>query len=304
MNNQEQFQEQTQNTPKKKVWYKSGWGLVVAILFFPYFLLWYMWTKTNWNKKAKWVVTIIFVIINIAALSDGSSNEAATSNKQNIEITEEEQQKIVSLLKDAENYINEENINAAITTLEEAKIIDAQNTDVISLYNSIKRLDNESEVKKILSRMSDEDFELLKKNELTTKFIGNDKLNELFIIDLQENVDSRPEYIAEAEAMKKKQEEEAERKKQEAEAEERKKKIEEQFSAWDGSHIKLTRLIKDSMNDPKSYDHDETKYFDIKDHVIVITTFRGKNAFGGIVKNTVKAKASIDGESIEVLEQY
>lgn len=303
MNDQNQSQEQTQNTPKK-AWYKSGWGLVVAILFFPYFLLWYMWTKTNWNKKAKWVITIIFVIINIAALGDGSSNGTSTSSNQDIEIIKEEQQKIASLLKDAENYINEENINEAIATLEKAKIIDAKNTDVISLYNSIKRLDNESEIKKILSGMSDEDFELLKKNELTTKFIGNDKLNELFIIDLQENVDSRPEYIAELEAMKKKQEEEAERKKQEAEAEERKKKIEEQFSAWDGSHIKLSRLIKNSMNDPDSYEHVETKYWDMNDHLIVNSTFRGKNAFGGVVKNTVKAKVSLDGESVEIIEQY
>lgn len=80
--------------------------------------------------------------------------------------------------------------------------------------------------------------------------------------------------------------------------------IEKQFSAWDGSHIKLTELIKDSMNDPKSYEHVETVYWDMKDHLIVNTTFRGKNAFGGTVKNTVKAKISLDGEGIEILEQY
>jgi hypothetical protein len=42
----------------------------------------------------------------------------------------------------------------------------------------------------------------------------------------------------------------------------------------------------------------------MKDHLIVNTTFRGKNAFGGVVKNTVKAKVSLDGESVEILEQY
>ncbi|MDD5749463.1 MAG: hypothetical protein PHO91_01590 [Patescibacteria group bacterium] len=97
---------------------------------------------------------------------------------------------------------------------------------------------------------------------------------------------------------------EYERKKAEEEAEARKKMIEKQFSAWDGSHIQLTKLIKNAMNDPKSYEHVETTYWDMKNHLIVNTTFRGKNAFGGTVKNTIKAKVSIDGENIEILEQY
>lgn len=42
----------------------------------------------------------------------------------------------------------------------------------------------------------------------------------------------------------------------------RKKRIDRQFSAWDGSHNNLERLIKRSMNDPDSYEHDETVYWD------------------------------------------
>jgi hypothetical protein len=34
------------------------------------------------------------------------------------------------------------------------------------------------------------------------------------------------------------------------------------------------------------------------------TTFRGKNAFGGVVKNTVKAKVSLDGDVLEIIDQY
>jgi len=304
MENETQPREQAQNAPKKKEWYKSKWGLVVAIIFFPYFLIWYMWTKTKWNKTAKLIITIVFVIINIVALGDNSSNKTPALNNQTTKIATEDQQKIASLLKDAEKYISAENINEALAAIEEAKKLDAKNTDAISLYNSTKKLDGESEVKNILIRMSDEDFDLLKKNELTTKFIVNDKLNELFIVKLQENADSRSDYIAEAEALKMKKEEEAEKKKQEVEAEEIKKEIEKQFSAWDGSHIKLSRLIKESMNDPDSYEHVETKYGNMDDHLVVITTFRGKNAFGGVVKNTVKASVSLDGEDIEILEQY
>lgn len=83
----------------------------------------------------------------------------------------------------------------------------------------------------------------------------------------------------------------------------RKEKIESQFSAWDGSHINLTTLIKNNMNDRKSYKHVKTVYWDNGNYLIVQTTFRGKNAFGALVLNTFKAKVSLDGEILEILEQ-
>ncbi|EIM63224.1 hypothetical protein [Desulfobacter postgatei] len=87
-------------------------------------------------------------------------------------------------------------------------------------------------------------------------------------------------------------------------AQERQKKIETQFSAWNGSHINLERVIKDSMNDPKSYKHVETLYWDRGDHLIIRTTFRGKNAFGAVVKNSVKAKVSLyGGQVLQILDQ-
>lgn len=86
-------------------------------------------------------------------------------------------------------------------------------------------------------------------------------------------------------------------------AEKRKESIDSQFSAWNGSHRNLERVIQKSMNDPDSYDHVETVYWDRGDHLIVRTTFRGKNAFGGIVKNSVKAKVSLDGQVLQILEQ-
>lgn len=86
-------------------------------------------------------------------------------------------------------------------------------------------------------------------------------------------------------------------------ADERKKKIKSQFSGWNGSHRNLEEVIKASMNDPRSYEHVETVYWDQGDHLVVRTTFRGKNAFGGVVKNGVKAKVSLDGEILEMLDR-
>lgn len=84
---------------------------------------------------------------------------------------------------------------------------------------------------------------------------------------------------------------------------ERTAKINSQFSSWDGAHKGLEKLIKNSMNDPKSYEHVESKYIDMKTHLIVTLTFRGKNAFGALVKNSVSAKVTIDGDVVEITRQ-
>lgn len=72
---------------------------------------------------------------------------------------------------------------------------------------------------------------------------------------------------------------------------------------WDGAHRGLTAVIKESMNDPKSYEHVKTEYSDNGDHLIVETTFRGKNAFGGTVVSSVTAKTDLQGNVIEVISR-
>lgn len=84
---------------------------------------------------------------------------------------------------------------------------------------------------------------------------------------------------------------------------ERQIQLEKQFSSWDGSHNTLTELIKKAMNDPDSYEHVETKYWDMKDYIVVRTVYSGKNAFGGRVKNFVKAKFDNDGNLLEIIEE-
>lgn len=83
---------------------------------------------------------------------------------------------------------------------------------------------------------------------------------------------------------------------------EREQLIERQFSAWDGSHRKLEAFVKSAMHDPASYEHVATRYWDRGDFLVVQTEFRGKNAFGGVVKNHVKAKVALDGEVMEIVD--
>lgn len=76
--------------------------------------------------------------------------------------------------------------------------------------------------------------------------------------------------------------------------------IEEQFSLWDGSHVALVDLVKENMNDPKSFEHVETRYDDNGDGITVYMKFRGKNAFGGLVLNEVSAKADYKTNTITI----
>jgi hypothetical protein len=167
-------------------------------------------------------------------------------------------------------------------------------------YNDL--VQSEEYITTTLMNMSDSDFELLKKKELKTEYFINDELNNLLLQNLHSNLSIR-EIAKEKERLAQealaKQEEEKRLAEEEAK---RTALIEKQFSAWDGSHRNLTSLIKESMNDPKSYEHVETVYWDMKDHLVVRTTFRGKNAFGGVVKQSVKAKVTLDGEVFEIME--
>lgn len=83
---------------------------------------------------------------------------------------------------------------------------------------------------------------------------------------------------------------------------ERQKKIEGQFSGWSGAHYNFERMIKAAMNDPDNYDHVETNYIDKGSFIRVFCTFRGKNAFGGLVKNTKVGDFSISGDFLREVE--
>lgn len=74
------------------------------------------------------------------------------------------------------------------------------------------------------------------------------------------------------------------------------------ISAWDASYRPLEKLIKDSMNDELSYVHVSTAYsFILNDnpYAVVKTSFRGKNGYGAVVKNTVTARVNIKTGEVE-----
>lgn len=80
--------------------------------------------------------------------------------------------------------------------------------------------------------------------------------------------------------------------------------IQSQFSAWDGAHIKLERMIKASLNDPDSYEHDASTYVKNADGSLRVTTqFRAKNAFGGMVRQSAIADFTVQGDYIRTVKE-
>lgn len=81
--------------------------------------------------------------------------------------------------------------------------------------------------------------------------------------------------------------------------------ITSQFSLWDGSCKPLVKLVKDNMNDPKSFEHAETRYGDKGTGIgfDVYMKYRGKNAFGGVVTEEVTAFVDYVEQTVTITAQ-
>lgn len=71
----------------------------------------------------------------------------------------------------------------------------------------------------------------------------------------------------------------------------------EQHLRANGAHKMLEGYVKSHMNDPESFEHVSTEYIMPKDTGVTATvyvmTFRGKNKFGGVVTQTIRASCDI-----------
>lgn len=71
------------------------------------------------------------------------------------------------------------------------------------------------------------------------------------------------------------------------------------LSGWDGSHRKFVELVKGRLNDPDSFEHDETKTWPVRadGQNQILMQFRAKNGFGGIIRG--RAIGTFDNETCE-----
>ncbi len=82
----------------------------------------------------------------------------------------------------------------------------------------------------------------------------------------------------------------------------RTQQIQQHFSGWNGAHEGLEQLVKSQLLSPDSYKHIKTEYWDKSDHLIVNMTYQATNAFGADVQHFAKAKTSLDGNVLELIE--
>lgn len=188
----------------------------------------------------------------------------------------------------ANNLIVQNKYSEAAKELENVKSQDA--VKLKDELNKILKNPYDTQVQVLLS-MSDEEIEATKNHTNTNLYLSNPYLNK-YLLDQIANMDIP------------KVKEEAKKKAEQERKAALKEKFEKQYmSAWDGSNRALEQYIKRQMNDPDSYKHIETRYgIDYDTGVAtIITQFRGKNAFGGVVANGCVAKQNIEtGQLLEV----
>lgn len=251
-------------------------------------------------QKTLYVIILLFLA---SSLGDKTTSYYTIVDKTNIYKTIENKEVLETLPKYSEIVIIEESEESGFIKTKKKTWVSAKDISpakYISMYtkNQPTNIYNDLEEKKVLETVNkftelrvwlpslattsnyvqihkDDSDSYVKRDNL---FEGNEKEFLAFLAKLQ----AEQEKIAKEKA--------------------RKKSISDQFSAWNGAHINLEKYIKSSMHDPSSYKHVETVYWDKKTHLIVQTTFRGKNAFGGIVKNSVKAMVGLNGKIWKILE--
>lgn len=74
-----------------KAWYLKPWGILVSLIFFPFFILWYTWFKSNWGKGVKIGITLfilfIFIIGSSTSIEDSNDNKSRETEQSQKEIT-------------------------------------------------------------------------------------------------------------------------------------------------------------------------------------------------------------------------
>lgn len=75
------------------------------------------------------------------------------------------------------------------------------------------------------------------------------------------------------------------------------------ISSWDGSHIKLKKLIKENMNDPSSFEHVATYRMLKSGYAVIKMEYRGNNPYGAKILTQTTAKVNLEDCSVlEIVE--
>jgi len=251
-------------------------------------------TKLNLPSWTKWTIVIFGCVISSFTIDNSNAEKDAEMDLVVVKASE---------------FINNGQIDSAKVYIEKAKsqYSTPSKNKAVDLENELNKYQSEDFAKETLVSMTDEEFEKLQNDNLTKPYFSQKKLNTEFIALMKIQAPERAKIIKEVAERKEQeriaQELEAERKKLEEFNKNRKENIEKQFSAWNGSHPKLSRLIKENCRNPDSYEHIETRFRDDENSIFVITKYRAENGFGGMSIGTVSARVDFDGNVLEIVSE-
>lgn len=254
--------------------------------------------KVSITGSTRGFLIAVFFFVSIGFIANDSANSGEAKEKQEAKAATEkiEQKKKNNLEYFAKNKAAIlKQLNAQLNTKDYKAVVDGARKYLASKDSDLHAVHDKAKEKLLLA-------------DLNQVKINQNNFGKLQSIYQQlSNIDSNSkEYKESAEYYAKQIKIVEDKKKEEAlkqqMVEQRNKELQAQFSSWDGSHRGLERHIKKVMNDPDSYQHDETRYIDHGDYLIIITSFRGKNGFGGVVRNTIKAKVDLGGNVLEIIQ--
>lgn len=145
--------EQEKKKENKKEWYQTCWGITIAILFLPIFIVWYVWAKSKLSQVWKIVITVIIGIMFISALTNEpkptttTTKPSATTTKT---LTPEEQAKkaeadaLAKKKADEEKAKAEANAKAQKEAEDKAKNVPAEYKSALSQAGSYAKIMNMS----------------------------------------------------------------------------------------------------------------------------------------------------------------
>lgn len=254
--------------------------------------------KASITSTTRGFLIFVFFIISIGFISHDSTSSAEEKYKEQEKLAVE---KIIQKKKDNIEYFTKnkstiiEQLNALLIDNDFKGVVDGASKYLATNDPDLQAVHNKAKEQVLFSDLINAKLE---KNNLKKLQSIYQQLS--FVNPTSTYYKENAEYYAEQAKAEEAETQVAAAKQQIAEN--RNKELKPQFNSWDGSHRGLERHIKTIMNDPASYEHDETSYIDRGEYLIIITQFRGKNAFGGVVRNTIKAKVDLSGNVLEIIE--
>ena len=216
-----------------------------------------------------WTLSLIFTFVLVSAVAAATNNFHSEQYKEQARITEQDRQaKIieqskVDTQKKEQARIAEEQLQ---TTKNEQAKLEADKVATDKALTDAKAIED----KKAADAKAKVDAELKAKQDAADKVIADAKAVE-------------DKKVADAAAYQ--------------------TWIKGQFSVWDGSNTYLVDLVKENLNDAKSFEHVETKYADKGSFLTVKMTYRAKNAFGGVILQNVTANSDYKTDTIKITSQ-